>query len=805
MKFNTTTIIVLAALLFSVPSLSAEPNKPNISAIVSLLLSGESSGTPSSDNSPKLTFMTASGLDQVVMAWTPGTDGKTPASEVQYRIHLSTSKNFTPNSDNLKKTVSDIHQATVNSLTTNTLYYGKVVAVYSDASFELSNTLETKTYKYLPALDPTVTVVKSSDLGLGKHTTPDGIEYVYNSGSPPIPGNYLISEHIDGGLTLRLVDSVIQSGTTITVYTSDASLTEILDQGSIYSSFQFVDIQEQSKGLSAPGARVLEAKSSILSDGSLHSRMDWKNGLLVAKQTLFASQEEGIEILPQGKTSIIKVIPEKAVDSRFTATVTADFKPTLITQAEWGEDLFKELKSAQVAANGKLTLTAIAQYDFSASGEVEKKVVKIQELEWVATYIVGPGVLVYQTITLTINIEFSAEAMAEVQAMATAQLTEEVEVGARYDGSTWNPYIINNENESLTASLDISGEAKGEIRIVPNIEIAFYKTIGANLSVEPYVESTITATETTNNVDFISANPERLIHITSFGASLGLDANINIFLRALGKSWDILEKTCVMGTGESCKKSFNALELFSIPTMNLLKVDLGGGETSLRFRVTDGTRNPFSVGSIKWEIYPADATITPGQCFTARPSTECTATMTLPPDNDTEYTVFASGHGVLDEFGRQFRELPVGGTCADQGYDPPERITRGELEWQRCDDGKEYNWTDAKEYCSDLQLGGHSDWRLPTLIELNTLVQCTNGTSTPLEMFPGHPNWCGDTNGGSGGGFDTPTIDPAFQAQSDIYWSNTAAIGGKAWRINFDDGHNHDVNRGNLQFVRCVR
>jgi hypothetical protein len=44
------------------------------------------------------------------------------------------------------------------------------------------------------------------------------------------------------------------------------------------------------------------------------------------------------------------------------------------------------------------------------------------------------------------------------------------------------------------------------------------------------------------------------------------------------------------------------------------------------------------------------------------------------------------------------------------------------LEWQRRDDGKSRNWVQAHTYCRQLQLNGHTDWRLPTAKELHSIV-----------------------------------------------------------------------------------
>ncbi len=44
------------------------------------------------------------------------------------------------------------------------------------------------------------------------------------------------------------------------------------------------------------------------------------------------------------------------------------------------------------------------------------------------------------------------------------------------------------------------------------------------------------------------------------------------------------------------------------------------------------------------------------------------------------------------------------------------------LMWAGKDNGKAVTWRQARNYCRDLRLAGHSDWRLATLDELASLV-----------------------------------------------------------------------------------
>ena len=43
------------------------------------------------------------------------------------------------------------------------------------------------------------------------------------------------------------------------------------------------------------------------------------------------------------------------------------------------------------------------------------------------------------------------------------------------------------------------------------------------------------------------------------------------------------------------------------------------------------------------------------------------------------------------------------------------------LMWSGQDNGAKVNWTQAKNFCANLQLGGFSNWRLPTLSELKSI------------------------------------------------------------------------------------
>ncbi|NPA66248.1 MAG: DUF1566 domain-containing protein, partial [Epsilonproteobacteria bacterium] len=91
------------------------------------------------------------------------------------------------------------------------------------------------------------------------------------------------------------------------------------------------------------------------------------------------------------------------------------------------------------------------------------------------------------------------------------------------------------------------------------------------------------------------------------------------------------------------------------------------------------------------------------------------------------------------------------------------------------------SWDDAKTYCANLTLGGYSDWRLPNIVEVESIVDFENSD---------------------------PSIDPTFQNTiSDRYWSSSIYAGNnaQAWGVDFYDIYNIREDKTQTYYVRCVR
>lgn len=96
-------------------------------------------------------------------------------------------------------------------------------------------------------------------------------------------------------------------------------------------------------------------------------------------------------------------------------------------------------------------------------------------------------------------------------------------------------------------------------------------------------------------------------------------------------------------------------------------------------------------------------------------------------------------------------------------------------------ESREMLYGEAKSYCKDLSFAGDDDWRLPTVYELQSIVDLTR--------------------------YD-PAIQRGFHfTASESYWSSTLYADDKvrAWNVDFKSGSTQNSRHSYDYFVRCVR
>lgn len=97
------------------------------------------------------------------------------------------------------------------------------------------------------------------------------------------------------------------------------------------------------------------------------------------------------------------------------------------------------------------------------------------------------------------------------------------------------------------------------------------------------------------------------------------------------------------------------------------------------------------------------------------------------------------------------------------------------------DENLTYTWDEAVIYAAKLNHSGLSNWRLPTIQELLSIVDYNRHSPAIAEVFT--------------------------DIQYGFYWSSTTCAGNTttAWYVDFNNGYVHYANKMYGYYARCVR
>jgi hypothetical protein len=85
-----------------------------------------------------------------------------------------------------------------------------------------------------------------------------------------------------------------------------------------------------------------------------------------------------------------------------------------------------------------------------------------------------------------------------------------------------------------------------------------------------------------------------------------------------------------------------------------------------------------------------------------------------------------------------------------------------QLLWATTDNGSDISWNDAKEYARQLSLGGYTDWRLPTIEELEDLFDASRAGPHKIRN--------------------------PLAVTGPLIWSSTKQSPGSGWFFSFENG-----------------
>lgn len=109
------------------------------------------------------------------------------------------------------------------------------------------------------------------------------------------------------------------------------------------------------------------------------------------------------------------------------------------------------------------------------------------------------------------------------------------------------------------------------------------------------------------------------------------------------------------------------------------------------------------------------------------------------------------------------------------------------LTWEQTT-GEPMIWEEALAHCESLELGGHTDWRLPDIHELQSLVRYEESNPAIQDS-------------------DCFKYGPFSTMVSDFFWSSTtdSASGENVWGVDFSDGNVTPRRKTGTSYVRAVR
>ncbi len=348
-----------------------------------------------------------------------------------------------------------------------------------------------------------------------------------------------------------------------------------------------------------------------------------------------------IDVLAKGKHS-------SSFDTSHKCELNTEFyfEPELRTAVDTSK--LGRIREGEIIASGRFGVNIDALYEFTAEAKLEKKK-KLFQRTWTSIYQAGP-LTVYQDITFTLDAKLTASAEAAVSAGAFSNLESFLEVGARYNPETdeWDMVKDSGFSKSVTMNLSVEGKLGAEIRLIPQIDVTFYKVATGSFFVEPYLKRAL-AVEWVTDADILRQILISQYQMTDMSAYLGVECFIAADLTVW--KWELwkLDK----------KKLFSFdYPLFSLPTLSLSADGAGAAvarPVPLTAAVKNGKKNPFDEDSASWNAYPATGVITVLGRETDPDDPETTRfRATFTPEEAGEYKIYFSGNSRFGAITRQY-------------------------------------------------------------------------------------------------------------------------------------------------------
>lgn len=192
------------------------------------------------------------------------------------------------------------------------------------------------------------------------------------------------------------------------------------------------------------------------------------------------------------------------------------------------------------------------------------------------------------------------------------------------------------------------------------------------------------------------------------------------------------------------KNTFNLLPLF----LGLCLSTLAGAQAGTKLYVTTDIDSNWKLDGRPMDtIKPGDhkvVPVSPGEHLIEAATTDGMATSRtrfnttiLTKSDDVEKGMFWVCIQLQTQHDRQLKMQDAGTARVSAKADPAPNSTWTDpatgLMWTGKDNGSDVDWNQASAYCSNLQLAGNKDWRLPTIVELDGIYDPSVSAQTVFD------------------------------------------------------------------------
>ena len=571
--------------------------------------------------------------------WLPADDDTTPASALVYELHLGEDEAFTPGAATLRARVTGRTEAEVESLPVGKKLYARVIARDADGLDGGESSVLPFT---LPAGDAVlsagVSLVAADSLGLTGGVLSGGNLVVAKTADTRVPtvGSVLSGSDAGGTPYLLRVDSVAEAAGSLSIATTPLAVSQVYGQGALSTVLRLDDLATAGGGQFADETRRVRTGNVALSSGG------------------------------PGSARFAEITGSVGV-SLETQLV---FNPRMSYDFSWhgGSLLINPvIDNAEIVMIGEFHAETSFGFQFEGAAtyarEFDITIPRLFPRTFQTRMFVG-NVPVLIDVTLSLKGKVSASASAAIDTQGVAAYRRTITLGLRYDPQTgqWQTIPSTEFERTLTVALNARGGVSGELRLIPNIEAKFNKILSVGASVEPFLLAEASV-EAVAERDLLGGTSVALTQPKVFDVSLNAECYGYVDLNVLIKNIPLL-------SGKVCGPF--SYPLFTLPSL-ALDAPQGtaaslGKPLPLVFSAEDGTNDPFSLRSAKYEVHPLGKKVSVKAIGTTSPEKGKTVTsLEFLPCEAGSYVVYASGYGKLGEVGRQYRvqkiEVAGSGTC----------------------------------------------------------------------------------------------------------------------------------------------